>query len=242
MPRLRPVVAAASLAVAAAVTGIALSTGAQAAETDDPRAVAHDGNATTCAAAGLSGDLVDKSDLEFTGGVVDSDTSVTITGVADGLDVTGIVVKGGDAYNVYEPGARGLSADVPWADLVAPINNGGQQPQLSHWYVCAEETEEPPTSSTPPSSTEPTEPTETSEPTGTTEPSETTGPSQPGDDTTTPTSDADSTTTTSDAAASSDDDDLALTGFGAGWLIPIGALLLLGGGLAMWLARQRKRA
>lgn len=247
--RIRATVAASSLAVAAVVTGVVLATTAQAAETDDPRAIAVDGNVSTCADAGFKGEIVNKDDLKYTGGVNNVDQSVTITGVADGLTVTGIVIKGGDAYNVYEPGEHGLSAAVPWEDLIAPTNNGGQQPQLSHWFVCAGEDDTTPPSSEPsePPSSEPSEPpsSEPSEPPSSepSEPpsSEPTEPSEP-----TSTAPVESTpaeeTTTPAAVQTQDDDDLALTGFGAAWLIPIGGLLLVGGGAAMWLARNRKRA
>lgn len=265
--RSRAAIAAASFAVTAVLATTATSATAHAAETDDPRAIAVDGNASTCAGAGLSGTIVDESDLEFTGGQVNSDTALSITGVADGLDVTGIVVKGGDAYNVYQPGERGLAADVPWEKLVAPINNGGQQPELSHWFVCAEgtpSTTEPPTTTTEPPATTTTEPSSSEPPAGTeppssSEPSTTTPGDSPSDEPSSsepagstcvestsemaePADDAASTDECAAAGAepATEDDDLALTGFGAAWLIPVGVLLLIGGGAALWLARSRR--
>lgn len=241
--RIRAAAAAGALAVAAAVTGAVFATSAQAAETDDPRAVAFDGNVSTCEGAELAGEIIDPSDLTYEDGEIDVDQSVTITGVAEGVTVTGIVVKGGNAYNVYEPGLRELPADVPWEDLVAPINDGGQQPALSHWFVCG--TVDTPPSSEPPSS-EPSEPSEEpSEPSE--EPSEPSEePSEPSEEPSEPSEEPseEPTTTTTDApdVAAEEDDDLALTGFGAGWLIPIGALLLVGGGAALWLARNRRSA
>lgn len=273
--RTRAAIVAASLALATTTFATAY-----AAETVDSRATPFDGNAATCADAGLKGDIVDEGDLEFTGGVIDSDQTLTITGVADGLDVTGIVVKGGDAYNVYVPGELGLGTDVPWEDLQAPTNDGGNQPELSHWFVCATgevtppTSTEPPTTTTEPPSSEPSseppssEPPTTSEspstePPASCEPSEpseepSTEPSEPGTEpsepecpTGTPTGTATepgeepTTTETPDAETPEDEedsDDLALTGFGASWLIPIGALLLIGGGAALWLARARRQA
>lgn len=238
-------VVAASFALASTfATSTAFAT-----ETDDPRAtVVPNDNAADCDDAGLEGTVVDTGDLEFTGGKVEDDLLLTITGVAEGLTVTGIVVKGGDAYNIYVPGELELSEDVPWEDLRAPINDGGNQPELSHWYVCATGEVTPPSSTTPPpSSTEPasstapptsTEPTNSTEPSSTTEPSTTTTPGE-----TEPGAPGESEEPTTDAPVDSDEDsdDLAVTGFGAAWLIPIGALLLLGGGAAIWLARARKQ-
>src|SRR5712691_7173720 len=72
---------------AGAATGTAVS--------GDPRAVAYSGNATTCAEAGLPGDIVQ------VGYTIDAtNTYVTITSVPDGTALTGVVVKGGPAYNV----------------------------------------------------------------------------------------------------------------------------------------------
>lgn len=252
--RTRSAIAAASLALVATV---ATATFAQATETDDPRANTFPGNASTCADAGLAGEKVafwdpdegqDTEAIEFTGGTPDSDTALTIT-KADGLDVTGIVVKGGDGYNVYEPGERGLEADPPWENLVAPLKNG-ELPEISHWFVCAEEPETPPSSTEPPTTTtEPPSSTTTEPPSSTTEPPSSSEPpsttttdgstppesSEPGE-----TSSPVSTTTAAAVDAEESDDDLALTGFGAGWMIPIGALLIIGGGAALWLARARR--
>lgn len=240
-PRTRAAIAGAAIAVATVVTGALIATTAQAAETTDPRATAHDGNAAKCADAGLLGEIIDPDDLEYTDGEINVDQSVTITGVPDLVVVTGIVVKGGDAYNVYEPGKRGLPLTVPWEDLVAPLNDGGQQPALSHWFVCG-------TPDTPPSTdpSEPSEPSEppSSEPSEPSEPpsSEPTDPSEPSDPASSTTPADDETTTSTEPGAAVDDDDLAVTGFSAGWLIPIGALLLLGGGAALWMARSRREA
>lgn len=128
---------AASTAAAALACGalVVAATSAQAAVTDDPRATSHDGNVKTCAAAGLPGELVDKSSLEYTGGVPNVDQYLTVT-AENGVFVTGFVIKGGPAYNVYEPGVNGLSWAPPWEDLRAPLNRGGNVPTISHWFAC----------------------------------------------------------------------------------------------------------
>jgi hypothetical protein len=66
---------------------------------------------------------------------VDASTYVTVAGVPDGTTVTGIVVKGSDAYNVYLPGA------LPWKNLHSPIaGNSGKPATISHWFACGTET------------------------------------------------------------------------------------------------------
>jgi len=95
----------------------------------DARATAYAGNVTTCAGAGLAGNLLTTG---FT--VVSDGTYLTVT--ADpGVTITGVVVKGGAAYNVY-PG--GLFADGTEAGLHAPLVGSPPKtvPQISHYFVC----------------------------------------------------------------------------------------------------------
>ncbi len=44
--------------------------------------------------------------------------------------IDGIIVKGGNAYNVYGP------EDAPFQDLRAPLNGGEGIPAISHWFIC----------------------------------------------------------------------------------------------------------
>jgi hypothetical protein len=90
----------------------------------DPRATSYAGNAVDCDDAGLPGTVVTVSfTIDATG------RFVTITGVPEGTALTGVVVKGGDAFNVY------LSA--PWTALHAPLVGGGKNiPEISHWFAC----------------------------------------------------------------------------------------------------------
>ncbi|MFF5987774.1 hypothetical protein [Prauserella flavalba] len=232
-----------ALAVATLTAGLFLGSAvsAVATEHEDPRAESFEGNAVTCEDAGLDGDLIDKGDLTFTGGKEEQDQYVTITDVADGITVTGIVVKGGDNYNVYVPGEKGLSETPPWEELRSPLNNGGQVPQISHWYVCGTETTTTTTSTT----------TSTTE-TTTSETSTTTSESTTAESTTSERDDTTTTTTssvaggavapTSEAPVSpaGDSGDLASTGFSGAWLVGLGALLLLGGGALVFLTRMRR--
>ncbi|WP_216209426.1 hypothetical protein [Amycolatopsis aidingensis] len=219
--------------------GLLLGTAAtaHATEAEDPRATVHEGNAKTCAQAGLDGSLLGPADLTFTGGAPNADQYLSITAAED-VTVTGIVIKGGPRYNLYRPGANGLPETPPWEDLRAPLNNGGNIPQISHWYACGTGTTD--TSSSTPSTSETAETTET---TGST------GPSVPGSSTTSDTSGTPSTsdrpTTSATSAAAvpaGEDGDLASTGFGGSGLIWLGALLVLGGTVLLVLFRARRGA
>lgn len=239
--RLRAALLAAPLAVGLALAG---ATSAQATEPEnDPRATEHvyDDNAKTCQDAGLPGEWIAEVDGEGDpdddtsnfvispdeneGGNLNADQYLTILGVKPGVTVTGIVVKGGNGYNVYIPGQKELPEMPPWEKLYAPLNDGGNIPQISHWYACgeAEDVVEPP-SSTPSAPTTPAE-------TTTTEPSETTTSPEPTESSTpasSPSSVDDATTTTeAPIANASDEGDLATTGFGGSWLVWAGALFVL---------------
>jgi hypothetical protein len=135
-----PTIALVALGSVSAFVG--LTAGPSAAEaTEDPRATTvQSDNATTCA--------VDEQDaVSFPGSTQvgansDGDASdANVSGVADGqfLDVTilnpnvvidGVIVKGGNAYNVYGP------EDAPFQDLRAPLNGGEVIPAISHWFIC----------------------------------------------------------------------------------------------------------
>lgn len=135
--KLLPKTVARTVAVIALALGTVGVTGSPAlAQTEDPRATVFPGNATTCEDAGLEGEILTPGvDFTYTGGGPD-DQFVTIESVSEGTEVTGIVVKGGPNYNVYVPGTLGLPADPPWEDLRSPLNEGGNIPTISNWFVC----------------------------------------------------------------------------------------------------------
>lgn len=237
--RFRVVFAAVAALVSIVVLVLGLSVVASAAQTDPPpdsgddRATSHSGNATDCDDIGVAGEVIafwdpdegkDTDNVTFTRGEPDKDQYLDILAVEDGFTVTGIVVKAGPGYNVYIPGAKGLSDTPPWEGLHAPLNKQGEIPEISHWFVCA--------TKTPPSTTTTTTTTTTTDETTTTTTS---------DETTTTTSES-GTTTPAAATTTTSTTPLAVTGFGTGWLIPVGALLLIGGGAMLWLARTRSRA
>ncbi|HEY0498488.1 MAG TPA: hypothetical protein VGD48_22300 [Kutzneria sp.] len=203
--------------VAAAATGTPPPAG-------DDRAVVHSGNAVTCEQAHLAGGLIQVT------ATVDANTYVTVTGVPGGTTVTGIVVKGSDAYNVYLPGALGA---LPWKNLHSPIaGNSGKPATISHWFACGTET----TSSTtkPTSSSSSTSSTSTTSETTTTTSSTTTTTSPV---TTTTTAVAAATTTTTSVGTAP----LAFTGFSGGWLVILAAILLLGGAALIAIPKLRAR-
>lgn len=219
------------------------------------RAVSVEGNVdkdqrNACERAGLAGTSYGGEAVEFDA----TDRFLTITEVLADIEVSGIVVKGGPAYNVYKPGEDGMSAEPVWKKLHSPEHpRPGKIPGISHWFLCGTPDDSPDT--TPPETTTP--PVETTPP-GETTPPETTPPEGTTPGTTPPgstppetTSTTDSrgpssapgtsTTTSQDAVApAGDTDDLASTGFGQAWLLGVGALLLAGGGALVMLARKRR--
>ena len=212
--------------------GAALAaSGAAAAATDTPppsgddRAVVHSGNAVTCEQAGLAGDIV-----QLTATVDATNTYITVTGVPGGVTVTGVVVKGSDAFNVYLPGALGA---LPWQNLHSPIaGHSGKPATISHWFACGTETT---TTSSTSKTTTSTSSTSTTSETSTTTAGSSTSTTAP-TTTTTPAAVAATTTTTSAGTAP-----LAFTGFSGTWLIFVAAALLLGGAALIVIPKLRAR-
>jgi LPXTG-motif cell wall-anchored protein len=153
-------------------------------------------------------------------------TYVDVTAVADGVEVVGVIVKGGPAYNKYDVVDLGA---LPWLDLHSPINPSGKPAGISHWFACGVG-----------------ESTTTTPPGGTTTTTTTTDSSSPATTTTTTTGGSSSvsgtsvtTTTSADVAPAAQDEDLASTGFNGGWLVALAAGLLLAGGAVLTLVRRR---
>lgn len=194
----------------------------------DDRATAHAGNVTRCAAAGLPGTTLTVAGLEDA-----TNTFVTINAddIPTGDTLVAVVVKGGPGYNVYQ----GLSS---WTGLHSPTNPGGQTPTISHWFACLVSSTKVTTTSTTTTSTTTTSTTTTST-TTTSAPTDTTtglsGGTAPGDVTTTNSAVAAATAPTSGTKT------LAYTGFGNGWLIWTGLLLLLAGLGAVAMPRWARR-
>lgn len=153
-----------STLIGATLAVVAFTTTASATDFED-----FEGNAKTCADAGLEGvlleahenppgdDDVDSADIQYT---ISEDGRFLNLEVTDpNLVITGTVVKAGEnGYRVYY--------GDPVADMHAPNLDNGNIPQISHWYVCGqpgvtgtETPTEPPTETpTEPPTETPTEP------------------------------------------------------------------------------------
>jgi LPXTG-motif cell wall-anchored protein len=190
----------------------------------DERAVAYDknvaeGHGDVCTVGGLTGSVIDKAKLTFTGGVAEVDQYLNITAVDAGVTVTGVVVKGGDAFNVYLAAKLG---PLPWNKLRSPDNNGGNIPTISHWYACGVKKDQTSSSSPSSSSTSSSTVTHSSTPSSSA-----------------PSSSEVVATTTTTAAAGAATDNLAATGFGSAWLAGLGAALLAAGAAVLLVLRRR---
>src|SRR5436305_8855706 len=177
-------------------------------------------NVTNCDQANQPGNTLDKSDVTFTGGGQNG-KELSISAVKEGVTVTAIVVKGGDGYNVYVPGKKGLSDSAPWEKLISPRNGGRQVPTISHWFLCGKKEETKPT--------ETTKPTDTAKPTAT----RTSTPS---------TSDTSTTAAPAGNNAGGSGGGLANTGFNNMWLVWVGGLLLVAGGGILGFLKFRRKA
>ncbi|SDD31227.1 hypothetical protein [Actinokineospora iranica] len=192
---------------------------------DDPRATVHAGNVES------EGDRDDCPKLwegsvrvTVTATADPTNTYLDITDVPDNVDLAGVIVKGGDAYNKYDADKLGDGLD-----LRSPLaGNSGKPATISHWFACGAEGDTETTTSEP---TTPTSPTSTTSAPEVTVPTEPTTPSG----TTSASAPVTTTTTTSAAAAvgAGDDGELADTGANVGWLAFIAAALVLGGAVLL---------
>lgn len=223
----------AGLALTSAVAGAVLfAAPAAAAPAGDPvsgtdRATAHSGNVVAADCAELYPGSHDVTG-ELT--TTDDGTHLDVTAVADGVDVVGVIVKGGPAYNRYDVADLG---DLPWLDLHSPLNASGKPAGISHWFACGVGENTTTTATTT---------------TGTTTETTTTTTDSSSTETTTSGSGSESssvavtTTTSADVSPVAEDDDLASTGFDGGWLVALAAGLLIAGGAVLLLLRTRARS
>ncbi len=225
----------ASVALASAVAGAVLFAAPALAAppakdlvSGDDRATAHDGNVVghkDCATLypgshEVTGDLTAETD--GTPG-----TYLDITAVADGVEVLGVIVKGGDAYNKYDVAKL---EELPWLDLHSPVNASDKPAEISHWFACGiGESTTTTTTTTTGTETTTTTTTDDSSPATTT----TDGSSS------SEVSGTSATTTSADVSPAGQDEDLASTGVDAGWMVALAAGLLLAGGAVLTLVRRR---
>ena len=135
----------------------------------DPRATFHEGNVTTCTAAGFPGTIqmgspsnTNASDANVAGTVapnagtiqpgVGQEVNITVTNPNAVVDA--VVVKGADGYNVY-PNPAAPPPILPPAlpppqHYISPLtghSGSGPVPNISHWFVCYHLTTPPPVGS-----------------------------------------------------------------------------------------------
>jgi hypothetical protein len=127
------------------VAGFVLASGiANADPAPAPRLVT--GNVTTCAAAGLGGTVLFGGGPGYSpnpdagSGTVSPDGRFLDVTINEGYTANGIVVKGGPNAYVY---GGPFVGEVTVDDMRSPNNDGGNIPQISHWFVCGMKT--PPT-------------------------------------------------------------------------------------------------
>lgn len=113
----------------------------------DDRAEFHRGNVTTCDQIdGVPADAVqlgahgwdDAADAYVTGttaGTTRLNVDITDEGEAAGVVVEAVVVKGGNGYNVYRDPYVPPTLE-PAQNYISPYNDGGNIPDISHWFVC----------------------------------------------------------------------------------------------------------
>ncbi|HEX5494579.1 MAG TPA: hypothetical protein VFX70_08420 [Mycobacteriales bacterium] len=97
----------------------------------DARATAHPNRRffdLDCRRAGLAG-----SRTGVTAFTDDGRTHLTVTSVPTGVDVTGLVVQGVLAYNVYPRSRLGV---LPFQRLRAPDRPGGRPGPVLRWFAC----------------------------------------------------------------------------------------------------------
>jgi hypothetical protein len=153
------------LLAALAVGAVVIAPMALADSASDNRATFHDkSNATTCADVGFPNDtLLGSGGQSQTNGTVtkDANFSVTIsaftganstsdsqeinvTALTSGPVIDAVIVKGGNGYNQYSSAV---------SNMIAPLNEGGNVPAISHWFLCYHGTETPTTTTTAPATT-----------------------------------------------------------------------------------------
>lgn len=129
----------------------------------DDRATFVPGNVSTCADAGFPNTIQFGSprNMSVTGplltGTVKTNAGPIQTGKGQELNVgintpgtveiVAIVVKGSDGYNLYSDPAVLPPQLNPDQHYISPLNNGGNVPNISHWFVCYHLATPPPSGS-----------------------------------------------------------------------------------------------
>jgi hypothetical protein len=133
------------------------------ASVSDDRATFVPGNVSTCADAGFPNTIQFGSPKNSTvvgpllTGTVKPNAGTVQPGQGQELnvgintpgtvDIVAIIVKGSDGYNVYSDPTVLAPQLNPDQHYISPLNNGGNVPNISHWFVCYHLTTPPPAGS-----------------------------------------------------------------------------------------------
>ena len=126
----------------------------------DPRATFVNSNVVTCSGAGFpltiqmgSPSNTNTSDA-YVAGTVATNAGTVQPGVGEEVNITivgpdvvidAVVVKGGQAHNIYSNTAFLPPTLAAPQHYISPFNGGGNVPTISHWFVCYHLTTPPPT-------------------------------------------------------------------------------------------------
>lgn len=159
LSRARTLATAATVALVSGAVVLGSAAPGGASSPSDSRANFVAGNAVTCAQVGFEGAKIAFADGNASinqDGIVGSvqahagggeEANISATG---GNTILAVVIKGGPAYNVYTANSGSPSGNhVPPTEVnpqhyIAPLNGGGNVPQISHWFVCYEGEGPPP--------------------------------------------------------------------------------------------------
>ncbi|WP_432825652.1 hypothetical protein [Dactylosporangium sp. CA-092794] len=214
----------------------------------DATPTAHAGDVTTCAAAGLSGNILVSGEFQdpaapdsydsVSGTIVDVDQSPgpqggrelsVMTGPA--YTLSGVVIVGGGGYNVY---TGPLTGPLFITHLMPPLV-GGSPPVIQRYFVCGA-----PTATATPTPT--VTATHTASPTRTATPTPTATGSATVSPTASPAPTATHTPTATPSPTGTSTSRLPVTGDSIARLIALGLALVAVGGLILLLVRRRRTA
>jgi hypothetical protein len=151
IPARRWILALLTIGLVATALAVGFIGAAGAAEPSDPRAEFFSGNATTCADVGDSSPNIlftngsaNNSNADVSG-TVTGGTTLNVTVLNPNIQINAVVVKAGNGYNVY----RGN-----FPNMIGPLVGMGENPEISHWFVCYGPATPPPPPPPPPQGVE----------------------------------------------------------------------------------------
>ncbi|WP_106815558.1 DUF5979 domain-containing protein [Microbacterium timonense] len=141
-----PAVALVTVAIALGSASAAVAVPAPVAMPSDPRAEFVSGDAVTCSDVGfdesirIGGAGSEPGADAYVAGTTRQDryldVAITPDGVAAGVVIDAVVVKGGNGFNLYTDPAVLPPSLAPPQGYFSPLVGAGNIPQISHWFVC----------------------------------------------------------------------------------------------------------